>query len=216
MDTVYARQQMVEQQVRAWEVYDRTILDVLSAVAREQFVPPAFRSFAFADTDIPLGHGQKMMTPTLEGRMLQALGLTQDERVLEIGTGSGFVTACLAKLAASVCSIDIFDDFVTNAARKLELAQIDNVQLVCMDACRALPEGDFDAIAVTGSLPRFDERYLSVLRPGGRLFVIVGESPVQEAKLIQRGTDEDWTDTALFETDIAALLNSDIPTTFTF
>jgi protein-L-isoaspartate(D-aspartate) O-methyltransferase len=115
-----------------------------------------------------------------------------------------------------VCSIDIFDDFVTNAARKLELAQIDNVQLACMDAFRALPEGDFDAIAVTGSLPRFDERYLSVLRPGGRLFVIVGESPVQEAKLIQRGTDEDWTDTALFETDIAALLNSDIPTTFTF
>lgn len=216
MDTDFARQQMVEQQVRAWEVYERRILDVLGAVSREHFVPPAFRAFAFADTEVPLGHGQKMMTPTLEGRMLQSLGLAPDDHVLEIGTGSGYITACLAKLAASVYSIDIYDDFVSDATTKFEMAQIDNVRLACMDACHALPDDEFDAITITGSLPRFDDRFLSILRPGGRLFVIVGESPVQEARLVLRGDGKDWSSTALFETDIAALVNSDIPSAFTF
>ena len=186
MDTEFARHQMLVQQVRAFDVNDLHVLDVMSDVARENFVPAGFRDLAFADTEIPLGHGQKTMTPIVEGRMLQSLMITPGDRVLEIGTGSAYITACLAKLALSVCSLDIFDDFLSLAATKLKLAGIANVELACMDACRELPAGEFDAIAVTASVPLFDPRFVSALRPGGRLFAVVGESPVQEARLIVR------------------------------
>ena len=216
MDTDFARRQMVGQQVRAWDVFDPAVLGVLTTVSRDQFVPPEYRDLAFADTEIPLANGQKMMTPTVEGRLLQALSLTAGDRVLEIGTGSAYLTACLAKLAASVVSIDIFDQFVSEAGRKLREAGIDNVELDCMDACANLPDGEFDAIAVTGSLVRFDDRFVEKLKSGGRLFVIVGESPVQEARIVARSNETDWESTTLFETDLAPLINSTRPPQFRF
>jgi protein-L-isoaspartate(D-aspartate) O-methyltransferase len=216
MDTEFARRQMLVQQIQAFEVHDLPVLDVMSDVARENFVPASFRDLAFADTEIPLGHGQKMMTPIVEGRMLQSLMITPGDRVLEIGTGSAYITACLAKLALSVYSLDVFDDFLSLAATKLKQAGIANVELACMDACRELPTGEFDAIAVTASLPLFDPRYVSALRPGGRLFVVVGESPVQEAQLIVRDEDSEWTSTTLFETDLCPLVNCPIRNRFRF
>ncbi len=216
MDTEFARQQMISQQVRAWDVTELNVLNVISVVARENFVPQGYRNLSFADTAIPLGHGQKMMTPIVEGRMLQSLNLTRSDRVLEIGTGSGYITACLAMLASSVYSLDIYNQFVSAAAPKLEQAGLSNVELACMDACVELPDEEFDAIAVTASLPRFDPRLVSALRPGGRMFAVIGEPPVREARLIVRGRESDWASTALFETDLAPLVNFPIGNRFRF
>lgn len=216
MNKDFARQKMIEQQVRAWHVLDEDVLDVFRSVPRERFVPREFAALAFADTEIPLGHGQSMMTPTVEGRMLQALALTGSEKVLEIGTGSGFVTACLARLAAHVTSFDIFPDFVKRARRTLEETGIDNVELATMDAMESLPDGHFDAIAVTGSIQRFDPRFVAALRDGGRLFVVVGDSPAMDARLVTRRGDSDWQSLSLFETDLDSLINGRLPPQFSF
>lgn len=216
MNTDYAREQMVEQQVRAWEVFDASILEVFRSVPRERFVPAAFESLAFADTEIPIGHGQYMMTPTIEGRVLQALELRATDRVLEVGTGTGFLTACLGRLAASVTSIDIVEDFVEEARSRLEDAGTENVDLLVMDAMRGLPDGAFDAIAVTGSVQRFDPRFVEALRPDGRLFVVVGDAPVMEARLVRRGADEDWHTESLFETCLTPLVHGAAPPGFLF
>ena len=216
MNREYARLQMVNQQVRGWNVYDEDVLAMLREIPREHFVPEGFESLAFADTAVPIGHGEHMMTPTLEGRLLQALGLDGDEDVLEIGTGSGFMTACLARLAAHVTSIDIHADFVQSAAAKLAQEGISNVEIAQMDATRELPEGDFDAIAVTGSIQTFDPRYVEALRPQGRLFVVVGDGPAMHAKLIERTEEHDWQTVSLFETDLAPLVHGALPTQFSF
>src|SRR5210317_183068 len=192
MNIDFARQQMINQQVRAWTVLEPSVLAVLSEVPREKFVPGAYESLAFADTEIPLGHGQFMMTPTVEGRVLQALDLDKNDHVLEIGTGSGFLTACLAKLAGKVTSIDIHAEFVRNAAAKLANAEIGNVALRTMDATSELPGDHYDAIAVTGSIESFDLRFVDALRPNGRLFVVVGSPPVMEARLVRRNGNADW------------------------
>ena len=207
---------MIDQQVRAWTVLDPAVLDVLSAVPREEFVPGPYESMAFADTEIPLGHGEFMMTPTVEGRVLQALELGENDHVLEIGTGSGFLTACIAKLAGTVMSIDIFDDLVRDAANKLAAAGIDNVELRTMDATRELPGERYDAIAVTGSIETFDPRFVDALRPGGRLFVVVGDAPAMEAKLIDRKSEHDWQTVSLFETDLKPLVHGARPVEFSF
>lgn len=216
MNTDFARQQMVEQQARAWDVLDEDVLDVLKSVPREDYVSADRRALAFADTEIPIGHGQAMMTPTIEGRVLQALAITGSDRVLEIGTGSGFLAACLAQLAARVTSIDIFDDFIAAAGRRFEDATINNIELAHMDATRELPDGRFDAIAVTGSIERFEPRFVEALSPGGRLFVVVGEAPVMEAKLIRRTGDKGWESETLFETWLTALINGALPPQFRF
>lgn len=216
MNIDFARQQMINQQVRAWTVLDSAVLDVLSAVPREDFVPQPYESLAFADTEIPLGHGEFMMTPTVEGRVLQALDLDSNEHVLEIGTGSGFLTACLAGLSGTVTSVDIHDDFVRNAARKLANAGVGNVELHSMDATRELPNGDFDAIAVTGSIETFDPRFVDALRPGGRLFVVVGSPPVMEARLVRRTGEADWQSKTLFETSLGPLVHGTLPPQFVF
>ena len=216
MNTDYARLQMVNQQVRGWNVYDEDVLAMLRKLPREDFVPVGFESLAFADTAIPLSHGEHMMTPTQEGRLLQALGLRGGENVLEIGTGSGFMTACLATLSARVTSVDIYEDFVASAERKHAAAGIDNVELQQMDATRALPDGQFDAIAVTGSIQSFDPRLVEALSPHGRLFVVLGDSPAMEAKLIQRTEEHDWQTLSLFETDIAPLVHGASPPQFSF
>jgi protein-L-isoaspartate(D-aspartate) O-methyltransferase len=216
MNTDFARQQMVEQQVRAWSVLDVHVLDALKAVQRELFVPEEFKALAFADTEIPLAHGQFMMTPTIEGRVLQALALTGHERVLEIGTGSGFLTAVLATLSAHVTSIDIYDDFLHLAGRRLQDCNIDNVDLMEMDGTKALPGGTFDAIAVTGSLQTLDSRLVDALNPDGRLFVVLGDAPAMTAtRVTRRNVDECRTET-LFETELAPLVHGALPPRFSF
>lgn len=216
MNIDYARLQMVNQQVRGWNVYDEDVLGMLRELHREDFVPEGYVSLAFADTAIPLGHGESMMTPTVEGRLLQALGLEGRERVLEVGTGSGFMTACLATLAEHVTSIDIYADFIDRAADKLADAGIDNVELLCMDGTQELPVGTFDAIAVTGSIQTFDPRFVEALGDHGRLFIVVGDAPVMEAKLIERRSEHDWQTVSLFETELKPLVHGALPVEFTF
>ncbi len=216
MNTDFARLQMVEQQVRAWDVFDPAVLEVLASVPREQFVPAGFEALAFADTEIPIGHGESMMTPTVEGRLLQALDLDGTERVLEVGTGRGFLAACLARLADSVTSVDIHDDFLSTAAQNLEDTGIGNVELLHMDATSELPAGPFDAIAVTGSLEDFDPRFVDALNPGGRLFVVIGNAPTMEARVIEKTGDSDWQSETIFETTLKALVNASLPPKFAF
>lgn len=216
MNTDYARLQMVNQQVRGWNVYDEDVLAMLKELPREHFVPDGYESLAFADLAIPLAHGEHMMTPTIEGRLLQALGLGGDEHVLEIGTGSGFMTACLARLAARVTSIDIYEDFIESAGNKFVDENIDNVELMHMDATRELPDGHFDAIAVTGSIQTLDLRFVEALAPHGKLFVVTGDSPAMEARLIERTNDNDLQMISLFETDLATLVHGALPPQFTF
>ncbi len=216
MNIDFARQQMIEQQVRAWDVLDVTVLNGLKEVPRELFVPEGFAALAFADSEIPLGHGQMMMTPTIEGRVLQALGLVGGERVLEIGTGSGFLTAVLATMSAHVTSIDVHGDFLDTAKQRLTECDIDNVDLLKMDGMKGLPEGAFDAIAVTGSVQTLDSRFADALNPGGRLFVVVGDAPAMSATLITRIDEDDWQSDTLFETELAPLINGALPPQFSF
>ncbi|MCH9695004.1 MAG: protein-L-isoaspartate O-methyltransferase [Gammaproteobacteria bacterium] len=216
MNTDFARQQMIEQQVRAWDVYSENVLNVLRDVPREQFVPAGYEALAFADTEIPLDHGQFMMTPTIEGRALQALDLEGSENVLEIGTGSAFLTACLATLASHVTSVDLFDGFLEDARRKLDLAERGNVDLQQMDATRELPDGKFDAIVVTGSMQSFDPRLTDALNPDGKLFVVVGDAPAMTAKIVTMTGNTEWQTESLFETELAPLINGALPPQFSF
>jgi protein-L-isoaspartate(D-aspartate) O-methyltransferase len=208
MDTDFARQQMVEQQVRAWEVLDPDVLQVLKDVPREQFVPTGYEALAFADTAIPIGHGEEMMTPTLEGRVLQALNPGSSDKVLEIGTGTGFLAACFARLVDSVTSIDIHEDFLEHARVNLEDTGIGYVNLLTMDASQELPDEKFDIVAVTASVREFDPRFVEVLAPGGRLFVVVGKGPAMEARLVTKTDDKEWESESLFETTLKPLTDA--------
>ena len=210
-----ARFNMVEQQIRTWEVLDQHVLDVMAEIPREDFVPPRYRNFAFADISIPLGHDQVMMTPKVEGRLLQGLNIAPTDNVLEVGTGSGYLTACLARLGASVLSVDIFPDFTQSARQKLNKHGI-GARLQTGDAARNWNSHRYDVIALTGSLPILPESWRQRLAIGGRLFVIVGEEPIMEALLITRVGEQDWIEQSLFETAIPPLLNFNKPTVFEF
>ncbi len=216
MNIELAREKMIEQQVRAWAVLEADVLNVLRKIPREEFVPRDYAPLAFADTEIPIGYGETMMTPTVEGRVLQSLNLDGAEHVLEIGTGTGFLSACLATLGHHVTSIDIHDDFLKRAAENLADAGIDNVNLKAMDAMEELPAGKFDAIAVTGSVETFDTRFVDALRVGGRLFIIVGSGPVMDARLVTRTGESDWDSLSLFETHLQPLVNGRQLTQFRF
>ena len=216
MKTDFARQQMVDQQVRAWDVLSSDILQALMTVPREQFVPLGYEALAFADTEIPIGHGESMMTPTLEGRLLQSLELKSTDSVLEIGTGTGFVTACLAQLAGDITSVDIYKDFLQTAAANLEDCGTREIDLLAMDATKELPDTQYDAIAVTGSIQTFDPRLVMSLKPGGRLFVVVGDAPVMDARLVTRTGDNEWKTDSLFETALKPLVNGNLPPQFSF
>lgn len=215
MDVELARYKMVGQQVRAWDVLDGAVLDVLASVPRERFVPDRFRRLAFADTCIPLGHGQVMMAPPVEGRMLQALALRATDHVLEVGTGSGFITACLGRLAASVRSIEIHPALADQARTRLATQAVGNAQVEVGDASSldaALPR--FDAICVTGSMPVLDASFQARLNIGGRLFAVVGEDPTMRALLVTRMDETAFATEALFETILPPLQNARRPQRF--
>lgn len=214
MNLEYARKQMLRQQIRAWEVLDDRVLQVMGAVPREQFVPATYHDVAFADFEIPIGHEQAMMAPKVEGRLLQSLQIERADRVLEIGTGSGFLTACLAQLADAVLSVDIYPDFVDSAKQKLERHGIGNVELRAADGLALEAESEFDAIAVTGSVPELNEHFIQMLRPGGRLFIVTGRRPVMEAQLISLHAVNDWSRQSLFETVLTPLVNAESPGPF--
>src|SRR5262245_22685967 len=209
-----ARAQMLGQQIRAWEVLDDRVLRALEQTPRERFVPPEYRELAFADTEIPIGHGQSMLAPKIEGRLLQALQIEPIDEVLEIGTGTGFLTACLARLARRVLSVDIFPDFVEVARARLTEDNVHNAEVTTADGLTLeLPER-FDAIAVTASVPVLDDRFARMLRPQGRLFVVVGRAPVMEARLITRAANGDTISQDLFETVLTPLVNAERPEPF--
>ena len=214
MNVEAARAQMLGQQLRAWNVLDQRVLDVVRQVRRERFVPEAYRDLAFADSEIPLAHGQRMMTPSVEGRLLQALDLDPADTVLELGTGSGFVTACLAALAGRVVSVDIFPEFTAQAAGKLQRDNIRNVELRTADGLALDADEQFDAVVVTGSVPELDDRFAGLLRPGGRLFVVAGREPVMDALLITVNRDGESSRESLFETVVAPLVNAERPEPF--
>lgn len=204
IDLNLARENMIKQQIRPWEVLDQRVLDCFAAVPRDHYVPEAYRAVAYSDVSIPLGEGEHMMKPVVEGRMLQALELTGSENVLEIGTGSGFITACLARLSHEVTSLDIHADFTERARARLQADGYVNVRLETADALSWQPGRQFDAIAVTAAVAENPERFVEWLRPGGRLFVVHGLSPVQEALLLTR-EGEGLLRESLFETDIPYL-----------
>lgn len=181
IDFEQARFAMVEQQIRPYEVLDLRVLEAMTAVKREDFVPSRHRKLAFADMALPLEHGESMMKPTLEGRMLQALDLAPEDSVLEIGTGSGFITACLGHLARAVVSIDIHADFVERARSRFVGGEYANISVQQADVCRFEPGRQFDAVCFTGAVVDLPERALGWLRPGGRLFAVRGLAPTQEA-----------------------------------
>ena len=212
-----ARFNMIEQQIRPWDVLDQQVLDTMNTTPREHFVPERYRSLAFADTSIPLGHGQVMMAPKLEGRLLQALAITPTDRVLEVGTGSGYLTACLARLGQHVTSFDIMPDFTAAAGDSLQGMEISNVSLHTADVANGIDSDErFDAIAVTGSLPVLQQQFHNNLAIGGRLFVISGELPIMEASLITRIDEHNWSRESLLETCIPALLNANSTQDFIF
>lgn len=209
-----ARHAMIEQQVRPWEVLDPRVLETLAAVRREDFVPAAYRQLAFADLPLPIGHGEIMMKPVVEGRLLQALSVAGGDEVLEIGTGTGYLTACLALLGRAVHSIDCHEDFVANARRRLDAAGITNVRTETADAFDWQPERMFDAIAVTAAVANVPEQFGQWLKPGGRMFVVHGLSPVQEATLFT-WRDGSLNGESLFETDIPYLRGAEPIAKFT-
>ena len=217
MNFEQARQNMVENQVRPWDVLDARVLDALAQVRREDFVAPEHRQLAFADVCLPIGHGQVMMKPVVEGRVLQALNLQPADRVLEIGAGSGFLTACMARLAAHVTSIDVNAELVAMAQSRLDAAGIANVSLLTGDAVNGWqPQDRFDAIVVTGAVWQVPQRFLAWLKPGGRLLAIRGDSPAQQAVLLTQTGAGGYREEYLFETDLPYLAHAAPPRRFVF
>lgn len=216
MSSELARQQMVEQQIRTWDVFDADILSTFKAVPRDRFVPEDCAHVAYADTEMPLAHGQCMLRPSTVGRLLQSLAPQATDDVLEIGTGSGYLTACLANLAHAVTSVDIYDDFIATASKNLRDVGVDNVALECMDVMAELPDGIFDVIAITCAVPEYHDAYTDLLKPGGRLFLIAGDHPVKSALLVSKNEDGNSEMIELFETDAPEMVNSEAETVFSF
>ncbi|MGO4701815.1 protein-L-isoaspartate O-methyltransferase family protein [Dyella sp. 2RAB6] len=217
MNFEQARQNMVENQVRPWEVLDARVLDVLGRLHRDQFVAPEHRALAYADVGLPIGHGENMLKPVLEGRVLQALELKEDEHVLEIGTGSGFLTACMASLSGHVTSVDIHADFIAAATQRIAQAGIDNVTLATGEAVNAWqPAGQFDALVVTGAVYEIPQRFLGWLKPGGRLLAVRGESPVQQMVLLTHEGEGRYREENILETDLPYLVHAEPPRKFVF
>jgi len=217
MNIEAARHNMVVSQIRTWDVLDDRLLTLIEQAPRHEFVPAAFRNLAFADMQIPLGDGEVMMAPLVEARLLQALAIKPSDSVLEIGTGSGYVTWLLSRLAARVRSIEIRGDFTQHASEKLAAHGATNVDLDIGDGARGWAQtAPYDVIFVTGSVPVLPEEFTKQLRVGGRLAVIIGQLPAMEARLITRMTDTAFDTRSLFETVIPPLRNAPAPDRFVF
>jgi len=216
MDFEQARFNMVEQQIRPWDVLDPVVLDLLFTVRREDYVPAAYRNLAFADLEVPLGHGEAMWMPKLEARALQELGLATGESVLEIGTGSGYLTALLASVASRVTSVEIVESFARDARAKLAAAGFTNVEVEVGDGARGWGGASFDAIVLTGSTPVLHEAFCKQLKPGGRVFAIIGDAPAMTAKLSRWAAPGACVVTPLFETVVKPLANAPAPARFEF
>ncbi|MBN2886032.1 MAG: protein-L-isoaspartate O-methyltransferase [Chromatiaceae bacterium] len=214
-----ARFNMIQQQVRPWDVLDERVLEAMAEVPREAFVPDAYRGLAYADIEIPLGETSRMLAPKVVGHLLQALAVRPEERVLEIGAGSGYLSACLSRLGASVLSLELDPVLAERARARLAEQAIEQVEIRCGDGLAGAPdEAPFDAIALTGSLPTEAPlaRLQAQLAIGGRLFCILGTAPAMEALLITRVAGDRFERVALFETEVPALLNAPEPETFEF
>lgn len=216
-DTERARFNMVEQQIRPWDVLDKRVLDTLFKIPREQFVPTEQRQFAFSDIALPIGHGETMLPPVVEGRILQSLAVAPNERVLEIGTGSGFFTACLAHLGQSVHTVDIYPDFTQSAAEKLAALGIERVVLETGDAVNGWAGNErFDVIVLTGAVQRIPESYRQQLNVGGRLFAIVGPEQNMSATMVTRQANDQFDTQNLFETYTRYLKGAEPKPQFSF
>jgi protein-L-isoaspartate(D-aspartate) O-methyltransferase len=217
MNIEQARFNMIEQQIRTWEVLDPVVLDLLFEVKRESFVPPEYRELAFADLELPLGHGEAMMAPKLEARILQEVGVQPHEEVYEVGTGSGYLTALLARRARHVTSAEIHPDFLACASASLRAAGVANVTLIEGDSARApLSESAFDVIVLTGSTPVLPRAFLERLKPGGRLFAVVGDAPAMKGMLVRQPVPGSFQHLELFETVVKPLANAVQPQRFRF
>ena len=216
MDFEKARFNMVEQQIRTWDVLDQGVLDLLFLVRREDFVPPEYRLLAFADLEIPLGDHQKMWAPKMEARVLQELAIEHGESVLEIGTGSGYLTALLARLGARVTSVEINPRLAAEARAKLARAGVSSVELAIGDGARGWGSATYDAIVLTGSTPILPDAFIEQLAPGGRIFAVVGEPPVMLARLTRLVAPGALAKRILFETVVDPLTNAVSPARFEF
>jgi protein-L-isoaspartate(D-aspartate) O-methyltransferase len=216
MQTATASEQMIEQQVRAWEVLDARVLEAMRKAPRELFVPQSQRYRAYADAEVPLAHGQHMLRPSVAGRVLQALLPQPSEKVLEIGTGTGYITACLACLAVHVHTVELYPELAESARANLAALKVRSADVLEADALGMHGGPDYDVIAVTASLPIYDARFERMLTVGGRLFIVVGEAPAMEARLVTRTAAGTWQTQSLFETVIDPLVNSVRPQEFTF
>ena len=217
MNIEQARFNMIEQQIRPWDVLDPQVLDLLFVVKREDFVPPAYRNLAFADMEIPLGGGQQMLAPKIEAKMLQELTLKKTDKVLEIGTGSGYMAALLAARSEHVVTVETRPELIEMAKQNFERAGITNVTIERGDGAKGWAQrGPYDAIVVSGSLPAVPDVLLKQLRVGGKLAVVVGEAPVMEAQLITCTADGIYNTVNLFETVIPPLDGIEAKGSFTF
>ncbi|MGZ0019832.1 protein-L-isoaspartate O-methyltransferase family protein [Nitrosomonas sp. wSCUT-2] len=217
MDIEQTRFNMVAQQIRPWYVLDDNVLDLLYKLKREEFVPAESRTAAFVDMEIPLGHGQVMLTPKMEARIVQELHIRKTDKILEVGSGSGYMTALLAERGEHVYSVEIIPELKAMAEANLKAHGITNVTLEQGDAARGWPQhAPYDVIVLTASTPVLPEAFQNSLNPGGRLFAIVGEDPVMEAMLITCVAPGEFTSATLFETSTAPLINALQPTRFTF
>ena len=207
IDYSRARELMVEQQVRPWDVLDMAVLDVVGRLPREAFVPEAHRALAYADLELPLGHGAWMMKPVVEGRMLQALQLRPGDSMLEVGTGSGYTAACLGALAREVVSLELVPELAAAARARLDATGLGtNVRIEVADALQYAGERQFDAVCITAAVAEVPPRFLQWLRPGGRLFVVRGKAPAMEAVRMVRGEAVNAAATeSLFETGLGYL-----------
>ena len=217
MNIEQARFNMVEQQIRPWEVLDQDVLDLLYVVPREEFVPPAHRALAFTDMEIPIGEGERMWAPRVEARVLQELALRKVDRVLEVGTGSGYLTALLAHRTAHVHSVEIKPALAAFGKANLERHGADNVTLEVGDAAHGWSQhAPYDLVVLTGSTPVLPQSWLAQLAPGGRLFAVVGDAPVMTARLVQCAAEGAFRTVDLFETILAPLVNAEHPPRFRF
>lgn len=221
MNLEQARQNMVEQQIRTWDVLDQAVLDLLYAVPREDFVPPACRTLAFMDMEIPLEpgveNGERMMAPRVEARILQELAVKKSDQVLEVGTGSGYLTALLAHRAARVCSVEIKPALAAFGRANLERQRVDNVSLEIGDGARGWSAAaPYDVIVLTGSTPVLPQALLDQLAQGGRLFAVVGDAPVMVARLVTCTAPGSFSSVELFDTVLAPLQNAEQPARFRF